>query len=73
MFGMKQVRHGPAENLTRMRSPEQADGCGIDENRAEVPADHNPVGKRLHEIAKQIGVFVEDGSSLDGVYFTLHG
>jgi hypothetical protein len=37
-----------------------------------VLADQYPVGKRLHEIAKQLVVFVEDGSSPGGgVYFTL--
>jgi hypothetical protein len=45
----------------------------IDERRAEVPADQDPVGKRLHEVAKQSVVFVEDGSSLGGLYFTPDG
>jgi len=67
MLGMKQVQDRLAQNLIRMRSAEQADACGIDDNRAEVPDDQDPVGKRLHEIAKQSGMFVEDGSSLGGV------
>ena len=64
MIHMKQVEGRRAEQLVRMRRAEQTDCCVIDEERAEVPADQYPVGKRLHEIAKQLVMFVEDGPSL---------
>src|SRR6185436_7089882 len=69
----EQIQDRRAQNLLRMRSAEQIHCRVIDERRAEVPADQDPVGKRLHEVAKQSVVFVEDGSSLGGLYFTPDG
>ena len=59
----EQIQYRPAEKAIRARHAEQADGCGIDESRAEVSTNQNRVGKRLYEVAKRIAVFVVDGSS----------
>jgi hypothetical protein len=52
LLGSEQIHDRSAEHVIRTRHPEQAECCGIDENRLEVSADQYRVGKRLHEIAK---------------------
>ena len=62
MLGMKQIQGWPVQKITRMRPAEQTNSCGIDVDRAEIPAEQDAIGKRLDEIAQQPPVFVPEGS-----------